>query len=83
MTRFYQKFDIVPKFSLRGQLGGLSINKKYRVWTRALMQAIFKCFSSPFCMSDSLQCTIDDALRECFYQRLEVKEILARWQVER
>jgi hypothetical protein len=31
MIKFYQKFVLVPKISLRGQLGELGINKKYRV----------------------------------------------------
>jgi hypothetical protein len=38
MTRFYEKFVIVPKLGLRGQLGELGINKKYRVWTSASLQ---------------------------------------------
>jgi hypothetical protein len=38
MTRFHQKFDFVPKLSLRMQLGGLNVNKKYRVLTSALQQ---------------------------------------------
>jgi hypothetical protein len=38
MTRFYQKFVLVPKLSLRRQLGELGINKKYRVWTSASLQ---------------------------------------------
>jgi hypothetical protein len=29
MTRFHQKFDLLPKLSLRGQLGRLSIIEKY------------------------------------------------------
>jgi hypothetical protein len=33
MIRFYQKFDLVSKLSLRGQRGGFGINKKYRVLT--------------------------------------------------
>jgi hypothetical protein len=35
MTRFHQKFDLVPKLSLRVELEGFSINKKYRVLTSA------------------------------------------------
>jgi hypothetical protein len=38
MTRCHQKFDLVPKFSLKVQLEGLSINKKYRVLTSASHQ---------------------------------------------
>jgi hypothetical protein len=38
MTRFYQKLDLVPKLNLRGQLGELGINKKYRVSTSASLQ---------------------------------------------
>ena len=29
MTRFDQKFDLLPKLSLKGQLGGLNIIEKY------------------------------------------------------
>ena len=35
MTKFHQKFNLVTKLSLRPQLEGLSINKKYRVLTSA------------------------------------------------
>jgi hypothetical protein len=38
MTRSLQKFDPVPKLSLRVQLEGLSINKKYRVLISASQQ---------------------------------------------
>ena len=38
MIRFYQKFDLVHKLSLRRQLGRLGIIKKYRVLTSASLQ---------------------------------------------
>jgi hypothetical protein len=60
LVRFYQKFDLVPKLSLRVQLEGLNINKKYRVLTSASLQrAAFQPF---FHVSDSLECTINDTL---------------------
>jgi hypothetical protein len=35
MIGFHQKFDQLPKLSLRGQLGGLSIIEKYNTLTAA------------------------------------------------
>jgi hypothetical protein len=65
MTRFYQKFVVVPKLSLRKQLRELGINKKYRVWTSASLQGklYLNAFHSFLRVLDSLQCTIDDALK--------------------
>jgi hypothetical protein len=56
MTRFYQKFDLVSKLSLRGQLEGFSINKKYRVLTSASLQKelYLNAFHPFFRVSDSL-----------------------------
>jgi hypothetical protein len=63
--KIYQKFDLVPKLSLKGQFGELGINKKYRVWTSASLQGelYLNAFHPFFHVSDSLQCAIDDALR--------------------
>jgi hypothetical protein len=38
MTRFYQKFDLIPNLRLRRQLEGLDINKKYRVLITTSLQ---------------------------------------------
>jgi hypothetical protein len=56
MTRFYQKFVLKPKLSLRRQLGELGIEKKYRVWTSASLQGelYLNAFHPFFHVSDSL-----------------------------
>jgi hypothetical protein len=50
--------------SLRGHLEGLDTNKKYKVLTSASQQRelYLYAFHPYFCVSDNLQCTIDDAL---------------------
>jgi len=69
MTRFHQKFDLVPKLSLRLQLEGLSINKKYInkkyiTFSSAFQQReLYLNAFHPFCyVLDGLQCRIGDAL---------------------
>jgi hypothetical protein len=64
MTRSHQKFDLGPKLSLRVQLEGLSINKKYRVLTSASHQReLYLNAFHPFCcVSDGLEGRIGDAL---------------------
>jgi hypothetical protein len=64
MTRSHQKFDLVPKLSLRVQLEGLSINKKYRVLISASQQReLYLNAFHPFCcVLDGLHCRIGDAL---------------------
>jgi hypothetical protein len=64
MTISHQKFDLVPKLSLRVQLEGLNINKKYRVLTNASQQReLYLNAFHPFCyVSDGLQCRIGDTL---------------------
>jgi hypothetical protein len=65
MTRFHQKFDLVSKLSLRVQLEGLSINKKYRVLTSATQRELYLNAFHPLCyVSNGLQCRIGDALRK-------------------
>ena len=66
MTRSHQKFDLIPKLSLRVQLEGLSINKKYRVLTSASQQReLYLNAFHPFCcVSDGLQYRIGDALKK-------------------
>jgi hypothetical protein len=49
MTRFHQKFDLVPKKSLRGQLGRLNMIEKHNVltivsWKRKLYLNTFHPF---------------------------------------
>ena len=63
--KIYQKFNLVPKFSLRWQFGEFGINKKYRVWTSASLQEelYLNAFHPFFHVLNSLQCAIDDALR--------------------
>jgi hypothetical protein len=65
MTRSHQKFDLVPKLSLRVQLEGLRINKKYRVLTSTSQQReLYLNAFHPFCcVSDGLQYRIGNALR--------------------
>jgi hypothetical protein len=69
MIRCFQKFDLISKLSLRVQLEGLKINKKYRVLTSASQQReLYLNAFHPFCcVSDGLQCRIGDALRACFH----------------
>jgi hypothetical protein len=65
LIRFCQNFVLVFKLSLRRQLGELSINKKYKVWTSVSLQGelYLNAFHHFFRVLDSLQCTIDDALK--------------------
>jgi hypothetical protein len=69
MTRFHQKFDLVPKLSLRVQLEGLNINKKYRVLTIASQQRELNInVFHPFCrVSNALHCRISDALTDKYF----------------
>jgi hypothetical protein len=64
MIRCHQKFDLIPKLSLRVQLEGLNINKKYRVLTSASQQReLYLNAFHPFCcVLDGLYCCIGDAL---------------------
>jgi hypothetical protein len=50
MIRCFQKFDLISKLSLRVQLEGLKINKKYRVLTSASQQReLYLNAFHPFC----------------------------------
>jgi hypothetical protein len=64
MTRSHQKFDLIPKLSLRVQLKGLNINKKYRVLTSASQQRkLYLNAFHPFCcVSYGLRCRIGNTL---------------------
>jgi hypothetical protein len=78
MTRSHQKFDLGPKLSLRVQLKGLSINKKYRVLISASQQReLYLNNFHPFCyVSDGLRCRIGDALTQETHYLLSLLHIV-------